>query len=570
MKKIILLLLAVSLSVFTQKAFAQNSLKQGMELLDKKDCAGALPYLLKAIQQDPKSEKANLYLGNVYLCLGNIDSAEVFLKLAIKYDDKSAPAYYGLGQVYMDQKKLVDAIENLKSALLYNSNNGTYEISLGHAYLDADSLDAAMRSFYKASDLNSKDPRAIEGIGDVYFKQNILEAAIENYKKALRLDSTNVPLWLKLANTYMKSNDGGKAYETFVRISKIAPNNADAQYQAGELLYSNKRYGDAVPFLEKYHELKPNDEKTLLQLAESAYEAHLYPDAIKYYQEYLTKHPNSLAAKGAIAAAYFFESKPTESYNIFKTIPMDSMDVKDLARYGLAADAVHDTATTIDAWTRAVTLDTTLDVIEYKLAGVLFAAKDYQKAIVQFKRYLVLKPDDYGAMLNLGLCYDASQDYPSAMETLKEVVTKKPDNYQAALWLARTYSFMDSLNEAATAYQDVINLALKDTSGTDRSSDLNEAYRVKATVKIIAGSKLSKNNPDQAKKDYETAYDLLKKAVNYAPKDYNTHALLAEDFALMGKIDEACKEIKIVLRTASKDDPTYKRMAKLEKSIGCK
>lgn len=569
MKKITLLFLALSLSTFTAKVFAQNALDVGMSLLDKKDCAGALPYLKRAINDNPKSEKANLYLGSAYLCLGNLDSAEIFLRFAVRYDDKSAPAYFGLGQVYLKQKKDVEALENLKTATTLDPKDGKYQVALGYAYLENDSTDAAMKAFYRATDLNDKNVQAIEGIGDVYFKQNILEAAIENYNHALQLDSSNVPLMLKLANTYMKNNDGGKAYEMFVKVSQLAPNNADAQYQAGELLYTNKRYRDAFPFLQKYHQLKPNDDKTLLDLAKSAYEGHLYSDAVTYYQEYLKKYPGSIMAKASIAASYFFESKPVQSYNIFKSIPIDSMDVKDLARFGLAADAVHDTASTISAWSRAVKMDTSLDVIENRLAGVFFSARRYDEAIAHFKRYLTMKPNDYAAMLNMGLCYVASRNFGDAIIILKKVLTGIPDNYQAALWLARTYSFADSLEQAANAYDNVITLALKDTSKTDHSSDLNEAYRVKATYKIISGSRLSKNNPDEATKLYQSANQDLMNAVKYDPKDYKTHALLAQDYALMGKMGEACKEIKIVLRTASRDDPTYNQMLQLQKSLSC-
>lgn len=566
MKKLKFLVFVILVISFAGRALAQDELSQGMSLLNKNDCAGALPHLLKAVSSDPKSQKANLYLGNAYLCLGKLDSAELFFSQAIKIDDESAPAFYGLGQVYLQEKKYADAIDNLKSATNYDSKNGTYVIALGRAYLSADSLDSAMKAFYKARDMNDKDPRALEGTGDVYEKQNIFDPAIENYKEALALDSLNIRIRLKLANAYMKNNDGGGAYEQFVEASEIEPNNADAQGQAGELLYINKRYREAFPFLEKYHQLVPNDDKALIHLAESALNGDSYEEAVKYYQEYLKKYPNSLVAKRALAAAYFFGKKPLDSYNAFKTIPIDSLNVKELVRYGLAADAVHDTAATIDAWSRAVKLDTTtLSPIEYRLAGSLFGAKRYDEAIAHFQRHLSLNPDDVTAELNMGLCYIVLKDFANAIVAFKRVTQLKPDYYLGYRWLALAYVYADSADQATDAYQTMIKLALADTS-SDHSQELNEAYRSIAAYQLADGGRLQKAEKiDEAKKYYNGALSNLQTALKYDSKNARTHALLADAYALLGKTEEACKEIKATLKL----DPKNAEMLKLQKDLSC-
>ncbi len=564
MKKFAFLIFVIAISAFSMRAYAQDPLDQGTALLQKNDCSGALPYLKRAVSDKPNSEKANLNLGRAYLCLQNLDSAEIFLKKAVSIDNELAPAYYGLGEIYLAKKSYADALTNFNQAIANDSKNEEYVISLGKAYMAADSLDMAMQAFYKARDMNDKDARALEGIADVYRAQNIYDPAIENYKDALKIDSTNINVRLKLANTYLKNSDGANAYEQFLKVSELAPNNPQGQYQAGDLLYVNKRYREAFPFLKKYHELVPNDMKVLLELADCASNAHLFSDAVKYYQEYLTKNPNSMDAKKALAASYYFEKQATDSYNLYKSIPIDSMNVRELVRYGLAANAVHDTNTTIEAWSRAVKIDTSLSEIEYFLANTLFAAKRYNEAIAHFQRRLALDSTDVAARLNMGLCYFIIQNFPSAVSALRTVTILKPDSYQGTLWLARALVFDDSLESASDIYQGFIKIALSDTTA-DHSADLNEGYRQIALAQIINGSKMSKEHPDDAKKQYEDAFKNLQIALKYDSKDSKTHALLAQDYALMGKIDDACKEIKIVLRT----DPGNDQMVKLKKSLGC-
>ncbi|HEY9166089.1 MAG TPA: tetratricopeptide repeat protein [Candidatus Kryptonia bacterium] len=564
MKKIAPLLILLFILVVVKSAPAQDQLTMGRNLLKSKDCSGALQYLLRAVADDPRSAKVNMYVGEAYLCLGKLDSSELFLQNAVKYDDELVEAFGALGQTLALEKKNTDAIQYYKVASQLDPKNSSYVISLGNNYLAIDSLDNAMQAFYKARDMNDKNARAIEGIADVYREQGILDAAIDNYKEALTLDSLNVPLRLKLANTYMKNNDGTDAYQEFVNATQIEPNNAEAQRQAGEILYINKKYREAFTFLEKYHQLVPNDDKALLHLGESAVEGKFYPEAVKYYQEYLKKYPNSVEAKKNLAAAYFFWQKAPDAYNTFKSIPIDSMSVKDLTRFGIAAQAVKDTNATIDAWSHAVKLDTTQSVLENLLANTLFASKRYDQAIVHFQRHLAMTPDDVAAELNMGLCYIVVKDYPDAITALRRVVSIKPDNFVGTHWLALTYSLVDSVDEETEVYQNVIKLALADTSA-DHSSELNEAYRQIGFSKLMAGSKLTKDKPDEAKKYFTDAQQDLMTALKYDPKELKTHALLAQDYAFLGKIDDACKEIKLVL----KQDPKNDQMIKLQKALNC-
>jgi tetratricopeptide (TPR) repeat protein len=193
----------------------------------------------------------------------------------------------------------------------------------------------------------------------------------------------------------------------------------------------------------------------------------------------------------------------------------------------------------------------------------------YDEAISYFRKDLQLEPNDIGAKLNLGLCYIASQHMSAAIDTLKMVTVEKPDNYFANKWLALAYSASDSMEQAVAVYNHLIKLALADTSGADHSSDLNDAYRYIAVYQIIQAAKIQKDRPDEAKKLYQDAFTSLQSALKYAPKDTKTLALLAQDYAYMGKIDQACAEIKKVLNVVSKDDPVHEQMIKLQKSIGC-
>ncbi len=564
MKKLNLFVLTIIVSTISARAFAQDPLSQGKSLLDKKDYAGALPYLLKAVSTAPRSENANLYLGDAYLGIGNLDSARVFLAKAVEINDELAPAYYGLGQVLLQEKKYADAIKNLQQAISYDAKNSEYVITLGQVYLASDSLDLAMQAFYKAKDLNDKDPRAFEGIGDVYRRQSIFDPAIENYKSSIAIDSTSIPVMLKLANTYMQNSNGGEAFEEFSKISTLAPNNPDAQLQAGELLYINKHYKEAFAFLEKYHQLVPNNDKELAHLWESAFKSQLYPEAIKYSREYIAKYPNSVDAKKNLGAAFYFEKKYPDSYNIFKSLPVDSLTVTDLVRYGMSASAVHDTGTAVDALTRAVTKDTSLSAIENLLAGTLFAAKRYDEAITHFRKHLSMDSTDAGAWLNMGLCYFIVKDYPNAIASLRTMTNLKPDNTQGQLWLARTYLLSDSLQESEDAYETVIKIVKDDTSA-DNVQTITEAYRQIGYCELFKGAKLQKDRPEEAKRYYNVSLSNLLEALKHDSKDIKTHALLAQVYALLSKTDDSCKEVKYVLRASPKDE----QMLKLQKSLSC-
>lgn len=175
-----------------------------------------------------------------------------------------------------------------------------------------------------------------------------------------------------------------------------------------------------------------------------------------------------------------------------------------------------------------------------------------------------MDPNDVTSELNMGLCYFIIQDYGNAVAALRRVTVLKPDNYQGNLWLARSLVFDDSLENAKDVYGTFIKIAQADTTG-NHSSDLNEAYRQIAWYYVVQGSKFQAKNPDEAKKYYLQALDDLNLAMKYDSKDIRTHAFMAQTLALLGKIDDACKECKLVLKA----DPNNKEILKLSKSLGC-
>ena len=137
MKKVLLLLMAVVLSVAVNAQTAESLYKEGKTLYDKKDYAKAVPKLKAAAEKGHK--KAQYRLG---LCYDKGKGVKEDDQMAVKWYAKSAAqnyakAQYQLGKCYKDgegvEKNRQKAVELFTKAA--KQDHGEAQYQLGKAYL---------------------------------------------------------------------------------------------------------------------------------------------------------------------------------------------------------------------------------------------------------------------------------------------------------------------------------------------------------------------------------------------------------------------------------------------------
>jgi tetratricopeptide (TPR) repeat protein len=177
------------------------------------------------------------------------------------------------------------------------------------------------------------------------------------------------------------------------------------------------------------------------------------------------------------------------------------------------------------------------DLVALRQLGMIYLD---QGQIVQaypvLKKGAELQPDDPEIQLKLGMIYLAGRDYTQARDAASQILEKQPDNQQALLL------FVDasrSPDEIADARKRIVSLREK---GQDRAS-----YHL-----ALASLDLRQNEQPQAESE-------LKTAVNLDPKSTEAHAALATLYWSRNDLKEADQAFKTAVELAPPRSPARMR-----------
>jgi len=198
--------------------------------------ADAVPFLEKALADQPGKPELYVYLANAYIDVQKYQQAidtlnrgiqlapdrdDLMFTIAIAYEKigkrqemldalkkaidlkpDNADALNYLGYSYAEKgENLDEAIKLIKRALAIKPDNGYILDSLAWAYYQKGMLNDAMEAMKKAISKVSEDPVMREHYGDIYLKLSDKNKAKEQWLKSLELDPTNQKLREKFKDT---------------------------------------------------------------------------------------------------------------------------------------------------------------------------------------------------------------------------------------------------------------------------------------------------------------------------------------------------------------------------------
>ena len=95
------------------KAKENSNITAGRKAIEAKDYQGAVAYLTKAVQQDPKNADAHSMLGFSYRKLGTFDKSMEHYQTALKIDSNHRSAHEYLGELYLEMNQPDNADKQL-------------------------------------------------------------------------------------------------------------------------------------------------------------------------------------------------------------------------------------------------------------------------------------------------------------------------------------------------------------------------------------------------------------------------------------------------------------------------
>ncbi len=475
-KTLLLPAFALALTAGTFTAQAQNSLQDGIKMLQYERYESAR----KALTPLATDARANYYLGLAEVGTEDYEAARTAFA---KFPDDAANIA-GMAQVAFAQgdkingtrlaelaagkatKKDVEPLRfaadaflkggdaqravDLYSKFLEKNDDPNVRVALGDAYMKLPGgAGQAMTAYEKAVAKDPSNSLAYSRIGSVWYAAKRYDLALENYGKAKEADVKNPLPYRDLSNAYFYSGsyqNARKNIEDYLKYSDRSPQD-DQQYL--NLLYLTKDYPATIS---KANELLASGKKSpglYGMLAYSQLETKDSAQALANVRTYLaTQKPEKLY--------------PTDYMNVGRIMLMNGLT--DSANYYYQMAASKDTAADKSETYR-------------KLAEVFKdEVKDYPRSAEWYGRLIKEYPDsppiDY---FWAGVMQYYSKDYPAAEKAFAAMETKYPDQPSATYWRGRVAAALDEEGKSGsgvTHYEKWLG-----TTAEKKDADLMQAYQ---------------------------------------------------------------------------------------------
>ncbi|HPZ07395.1 MAG TPA: tetratricopeptide repeat protein [Candidatus Eremiobacteraeota bacterium] len=332
----------------TKKLFKEGNIHYSKGELDQ-----ALEIYKKCLEQTPLIPDIHNNIGEIYLLKNDISSAIVLFNYIIKTFPDYPYGHYNMGIIYQKNGERKKALEEFKKAIKLKPAAKFYN-SLSGIYCDETNLEEAIKCLNKALKLDPRYSLAHVNLSKIYLIRKQFNIAISHCERAIKISPEDPVIYNQLGRIYQTSGDYNRALEFYIKVLELSPEMVQTHYSLGNLFETKK----------------------------------LYSKSIYHYTIYLE---NSI--KDLKDTPLFNELK--ERVEILKNIPEFYIE------QGVAFYARGHISDAEDMWKKAISINPEFISANILLGGIYEEAEEWEKAEIEYRRVLDLRPDMEGIKASL-------------------------------------------------------------------------------------------------------------------------------------------------------------------------
>lgn len=455
------------------------------------DLSSAVQNCKKAVELDPKSSNARLYLGYFLKASGNLIEAEKAFRISIRLAGfKSSKPRIALGltiiqRVQQTNFNLFDFIAGIHyfttgvvsasydyeiiRMLFRNSVEDLsvhwYDFKAGF-YRNTGNFIKTIKTYENAAYKTGQKSLFYSKIGDLLVEMQNPQKAADFYRQALSTAQDDIVLWAKLAELLQNFNRGniGEIIECFTQISRLEPNNSSVFYELGHLYLRKDDKFSAVNAFKKAIEIDPHNAFYHNSLAYALVQLQDYDGAISEYQKAIRLNPDnewtSIVSQALGAIYHQVKDNMDAAILAYQTaIVLDTQNIDAFIALGEAYQDRNDLDNAIDCYCSAIKLDPNISKLYCNLGLVLWEKGYIEESIIAYHKAVGLNPRYEIAFNNLGVVYlDGSNSPEEAIIMFTQAIKQNP-NYALAYYnKGRAYQAMKNKAGAAKYYQMAIDI----------------------------------------------------------------------------------------------------------------
>ncbi|WP_298482967.1 tetratricopeptide repeat protein [uncultured Chloroflexus sp.] len=422
-----------------------------------------------ALILEPRSTVAAFELGETYIRLGDLNSAERMLRNAIEFDDRNLDARLKLAELYEGPLNQPNrAIEQYRIALTQGINDLNRLIAIGQAALASNTATVAIQALERALTLQPDSVTARQLIARAYFAGNRLDAATQAARRTLeqtanRADpeaiAARANAWLTLADVARRRNDPAAAEEAYRQTLAIDPQSIAAHIGLGELAGGQGNWGVALAYFETAANLPGGDTNATAQfwLGEALLRNGQLARALAAYQRALALQPQYPEALLGMAQTQYALGHADEALQTVEQAIRQQSNYAEahLFRGKLLQEAGRFSEARA-AYDASISANDRIAESFYRRALLAIRANDYDQAVRDLNRAVALQPNFPEAHYWLGRAYYAQGRNASALQAIQQAITLNPDYSEAMFYSGLIAEDQANFTAARAAYQTLI------------------------------------------------------------------------------------------------------------------
>ena len=547
------------------RATDSGHLEQAKSFEAKGDYLAAIVESKNALQKNPQNLDARLFLGNLYVKLGQGKDAEPVLKQAQEQgaDEQAIAVPMGQalflqgdfkrvlaevapspsltaanlarihairGEAQLALGRFADAAASYQRALAAEPDLAEALVGQARLAMSARNYDKAAALLQQVLDKSPTNAGALLGRADLARLMGKPDEAIAAFQKVLDLYPYHLAAHFSLASLYVQAGKFDEASK-HVEVVRTTPGaTVMANYLQAMVEFGKQNYAAARQPIQKVLAVAPEHLPTLLLAGATEYSLGSNELAEKYLRQALGLAPNAMIARKLLAATLLKTGQVPQAIETLQLAVKQSPD--DAALMRMAGDAqmrARNFTAASEYFAKAVALDPKNANTKTLLGVSRLAEGDTDRAMADLEAVIASNPLDYKADLVVIVAHMSRNEYDQAMKAIDVLEKKQPAN-------PTTFNFRGG-----------VLMAKNDLAGArsafEKSLALDPTY-VPAAINL-ARLDLNEKKPDAAKKRF---------AVILEKDPRNVEALLA--LADLARVTSApAAEYLSALDRAAEADP---------------
>ena len=435
---------------------------------------------------------------------GNQNGAIVLFRNALEKDPNYLDARCQLGRAYLASGKFEQAEKEIQKVLHANPGRNDLKLDLAKAYNGQKKTDLSLNTLKEYLKTNPESADTFETMAIAEALAGRPAVAEQQLLKALSLDPNHVTAKLELAGIYAAQEKQDQARNLLTAFIKEKPSESRAYLLLAQIELSQGRKEQAIKVYEEWAAVDPKSPVPLFKIGGIFYEMGKTDKAFAISEDLVKRYP-----------------KRSEGYRL----------------KGMLYYVKKNYAEAITTLQNSIKLQPSLDAYYY-LGMSMFARKEYESALSQFRIILDRVPDMNQVRTVVGMIYLGQQRIDEAIAEFQKVVKENDRNALAHNMLGNSYMskgmFAEGMRELNRA--------------TELDPKLVDAYLKRGIYHLSSGNMKETEND-------------LKAAVQVAPAVLSNRLILSAYYLRQNNFDKAVAVLKEGLNNTKADAPLYSNIA---------